>query len=672
MPQSLVTRISPGRDLRSEDHKRRYSLESAISRREKDDELALFNEAQSKERDNFLLQSNEDFDDDIFSTKLRYFLDHKVEISVPARKRVVICSMPMEIKTTMIGWSITPPETPLFRSMDDEGPPQVKPADRTHPGSQPVPISRSPTTEKASSGDDDLDSLRSLPISSSGRSGPRGVDIYPSKSPDSFSRKPGRSLSNSATKRSLDLVRQVDRKGHQNMFRPLLSRVPISTSHAENENSQHYSLSFEHSSSITTRSITNSDLATSGAHDIEKSIEQNQDNMKGHSYPYMDDELFVMEQSGKLNEVLDEIDVKNDCSDATNSSLDMVTCSKCGQLFLLDEVVIEEDPLFCRECKNPELNSNITNPELIPTTNPEKVDESQHSSFELIKNLRMIPTKEKGFNYPKCVNNARGHIFENTSFTTSNTSFSLNSTKSSISMSFSSSFDLGFSRETEGRVYQQSSGQKSDTENYQYEFDEKTCLDPCEQLLASECTEMSEISACTNIENNVVLKTQEGDAGPDSLCADGVDVAEVPYTGPLDAIYEIEIENVDGVISADSGSDVDSIDLRRCTDDLRDDEDITEIVDEFDVSQPNHRVIDESRILLDEEKSKSRTLEEATDAILFCSSIVHNTAYEAANIAIYKETSPIEVIRPTVTYLEKPDRERRDNNYYTFKDHAKT
>ncbi|KAL3636444.1 hypothetical protein CASFOL_020991 [Castilleja foliolosa] len=774
MPQSPANRISIGRDLRSEDHKRRDSFESAISRREKDDELALFNEVQSKERDNFLLQSNDDFDDDIFSTKLRYFSDHKVEISVPARGESSDL-LKADGDKNNYDWLITPPETPLFRSMDDEAPPQVKPPHRTRPMSQPVPISRSPTTEKgqrngracpspnrlgpsrsssnsspppvtrhisspsrgfsppaskpspgprfntpplrritssappkikawqtngfaseapsnlrgssptsrnrsrnsrspvasrsvcsshskgsvSSFGDDDLDSLRSLPVRISGRSGPQGVNIYPSKSPVNFSRKPTRSLSNSATKRSLDL----DRKGPQNMFRPLLSSVPISTSHAENASSQHYSLAFKHSSSITTSNDPSSDLATSGPHDNEEGSEENQDNMKGHSYPYADDELFLMDQACKLIEVIDEIDVKNDGSNAVNSPQDMVTCSKCGQLFHLD-VVIEGDPQYCRECKNSELNSNISNPVVILTSNTEKVD-SQHSSCESIKNLQIIPSVEKGFNYPKCVNDARRHIFENTSFTTSNTSFSLNSTKSSISMSVSSSADLGFSRQAEGRVYPQSSGQKSDTENYGYEFEEKMCLDPCEQLLASTCTEIE--SAVTNIENNVVLKRpiQEEDAGPDSLCADGVDIAEVPYTGSMDAISEIEIESVDVVICADSSSHVDSIDLKRCTDELRDDEDITEIVDELDVSQPNHRVIDESRIWLDESNSKSRTLEEATDAILFCSSIVHNITYEAANIAIYKETSPIEVIRPTVTYLEKPDSERRDNNTHS-------
>lgn len=46
-------------------------------------------------------------------------------------------------------------------------------------------------------------------------------------------------------------------------------------------------------------------------------------------------------------------------------------------------------------------------------------------------------------------------------------------------------------------------------------------------------------------------------------------------------------------------------------------------------------------------QSRSLTLDEATDAILFCSSIVHNLAYEAASIAIEREDPvvPLEVRR---------------------------
>lgn len=60
-----------------------------------------------------------------------------------------------------------------------------------------------------SSGDDDVDSLHSFPISSSDQSAPRSIGAYPSYSAVSFSKKPTKSLSSSAPKRSFELVRQM-------------------------------------------------------------------------------------------------------------------------------------------------------------------------------------------------------------------------------------------------------------------------------------------------------------------------------------------------------------------------------------------------------------------------------------------------------------------------------
>ncbi|KAL0447223.1 UNVERIFIED_CONTAM: hypothetical protein Slati_1850200 [Sesamum latifolium] len=135
MPTSPAIRISPGRELRAENHKRGRSLESRILYQESEDDLALFNEVQNKERENFLLQSNDNFDD-IFPTKLSSFSDYKVGSSIPARGE----SRDLLNKVTMI-------ETPLFASLDDEAPPGNL-APRGRPRSQPVSISRSPTMEK--------------------------------------------------------------------------------------------------------------------------------------------------------------------------------------------------------------------------------------------------------------------------------------------------------------------------------------------------------------------------------------------------------------------------------------------------------------------------------------------------------------------------------------------
>lgn len=50
---------------------------------------------------------------------------------------------------------------------------------------------------------------------------------------------------------------------------------------------------------------------------------------------------------------------------------------------------------------------------------------------------------------------------------------------------------------------------------------------------------------------------------------------------------------------------------------------------------------------------RSFTLEEATDTVLFCSSIIHDLAYKAATIGMEKELTSLEAPRPTVTILGK-------------------
>lgn len=59
-------------------------------------------------------------------------------------------------------------------------------------------------------------------------------------------------------------------------------------------------------------------------------------------------------------------------------------------------------------------------------------------------------------------------------------------------------------------------------------------------------------------------------------------------------------------------------------------------------------------------KAKSLTLEEATDTILFCNSIVQDLAYHAVSIAMEKESSvPLEGSRPTVTVLGKSNSDKK-------------
>lgn len=61
-------------------------------------------------------------------------------------------------------------------------------------------------------------------------------------------------------------------------------------------------------------------------------------------------------------------------------------------------------------------------------------------------------------------------------------------------------------------------------------------------------------------------------------------------------------------------------------------------------------------------KTRSLTLEEATDTILFCSSIVHDLACQAAAMAMEKESpDPFEGSQPTVTILGKSNYDKRDS-----------
>lgn len=149
MPISPARRYSPGRELRSDNHKRGRSLENGISfkHRERDeDDLALFNEVQTRETDNFLLQTDDDFED-TFVTNLRHFSDHKLGINVTTRGESSDL-LNAEDEKNDYEWLITPPDTPLFPSLDDDAP-QLTLAQRGRPRAQPITISRSSTMEKS-------------------------------------------------------------------------------------------------------------------------------------------------------------------------------------------------------------------------------------------------------------------------------------------------------------------------------------------------------------------------------------------------------------------------------------------------------------------------------------------------------------------------------------------
>ncbi|XVE95483.1 hypothetical protein REPUB_Repub02eG0101400 [Reevesia pubescens] len=140
MLPSPALRYYPGRELRGENHKRRRSFESGLIVKEKDDDLALFNEMQSKERENFLLQSSDDFEDSFF-TKLKYFSNFKLGISIPARGETSELLNVDEEKNDY-EWLLNPPDTPPFPLLDDK-PPPANVARKGRSQTQPISISRS-------------------------------------------------------------------------------------------------------------------------------------------------------------------------------------------------------------------------------------------------------------------------------------------------------------------------------------------------------------------------------------------------------------------------------------------------------------------------------------------------------------------------------------------------
>lgn len=123
-------------------HKRGRSFESALMLRAKDDDLALFNDMQNKEKENFLLQTADDFDDSL--SKLRYHSEFKLGITIPARGESSDL-LNADSEKNDYDWLLTPPDTPLFSSLDDEELQPQNLAPRGRPRSLPINIARSPS-----------------------------------------------------------------------------------------------------------------------------------------------------------------------------------------------------------------------------------------------------------------------------------------------------------------------------------------------------------------------------------------------------------------------------------------------------------------------------------------------------------------------------------------------
>ncbi|GMP82879.1 hypothetical protein CsSME_00037000 [Camellia sinensis var. sinensis] len=102
MPHSPVMRCSPVREIRGDNHRRGRSLEGGILLREKNDDLALFNEMETRERDSFLLPSNDDFEDTFTTMKLRYLSDYKLGMNHKTRKEDKSILVPMMMKKLLL------------------------------------------------------------------------------------------------------------------------------------------------------------------------------------------------------------------------------------------------------------------------------------------------------------------------------------------------------------------------------------------------------------------------------------------------------------------------------------------------------------------------------------------------------------------------------------------
>ncbi|XP_010926591.1 uncharacterized protein [Elaeis guineensis] len=148
MPPSTVMRFSSAREHRMENaHKRGRSFESGLPLKNKDDDLALFKDMQNGERDNFLLHTSYDFEDSI--SKLRDSSDFKLGITTIPVRRESSDLLNVDAGKNDYDWLLTPPDTPLFPSLDDDDVPEpAKPSHRGRPRAQPIPISRSSMTDR--------------------------------------------------------------------------------------------------------------------------------------------------------------------------------------------------------------------------------------------------------------------------------------------------------------------------------------------------------------------------------------------------------------------------------------------------------------------------------------------------------------------------------------------
>ncbi|KAG0492786.1 hypothetical protein HPP92_006184 [Vanilla planifolia] len=115
---------------------------NVLASKASDDDLVLFNEMQHREREKFLLHTVDDFEDSL--SNLRRLSDSKLSIRIPTSEESNDL-LNDEGEKNVYDWLLSPPDSPLFQSLDDNGPQTFNHASRGRPRSQPVMISRTIT-----------------------------------------------------------------------------------------------------------------------------------------------------------------------------------------------------------------------------------------------------------------------------------------------------------------------------------------------------------------------------------------------------------------------------------------------------------------------------------------------------------------------------------------------
>ncbi|CAK9155817.1 unnamed protein product [Ilex paraguariensis] len=191
------------------------------------------------------------------------------------------------------------------------------------------------------------------------------------------------------------------RKGPQNMFRPLLSSVPSSTFYVGKASAGHRAI-ISRNSSVTSSSNASSDQATSGARDTEGS-DQNQEDVTSEfvkaQHPDVQDEIFVFDKGDAANEdngdgiiaglrssecdeglrvdsqpggsenftnhdtimaitvTSEDLDVKSDFEEV-DGLRDMLLCFKCGCKYFAKQS-LEGDLHLCPDCRRSDVHLDI-------------------------------------------------------------------------------------------------------------------------------------------------------------------------------------------------------------------------------------------------------------------------------------------------------------------------